>query len=67
MDLDDHTPHKFRALRDCPGGQRAGEVFETTAAMGDVLVKVGDAERVESDDEPKKSKAYKRRDLRAEE
>jgi hypothetical protein len=59
---------KFRALTECPQGQQPGEIFDATEDAGAVLESVGAAERVvESDDEPKKNRAYKRRDLKAEE
>jgi hypothetical protein len=59
---------KFRALKECPQGQRPGEIFDATEDAGAVLESVGAAERVvESDDAPTKDKTrYKRRDLRAE-
>lgn len=64
MDLDDHTLHTYRALTECPQGQQPGELFQATEAAGDVLVKVGCAERV--DPSEKKPKGYKRRDQVAE-
>jgi hypothetical protein len=67
MDLDDHTLHTFRALQETPQGQQPGEVFEATAAAGDVLVRIGAAERVEPESEPaskgKTKGKYRRRDL----
>jgi len=70
MALDDFTPRKFRALKDCPQGQEPGEVCEATKDAGAVLVSVGAAEPV-PDDTPlgkssHKRQPYKRRDLRAE-
>lgn len=69
MALDDFTPRKFRALKDCPQGQEPGEVFEATADAGAVLVSVGAAEAVPDTTpigKPAKRGVYKRRDLRAE-
>lgn len=65
MALDNFTPTRVRALKDCPQGQRPGDVFEVTADAADVLVSVGAVERVVEDDPPAKG-TYKRRDLRAE-
>ncbi len=67
MNLDDHTLYQYRALAECPQGQKPGEVFEATADVGHVLITVGCAEAVtDSSGKPKKAKGYKRRDQRAE-
>lgn len=64
---DDFTLHTYRALKECPQGQQPGETFKATRDAGDVLVSVGAAERVESDEPPKtRNPPYKRRDIRAE-
>jgi hypothetical protein len=68
MALDNFTPTLVRALQECPQGQQPGEVFEVTADVADILVKVEAAERV-PDDTPlgiPKRGTYKRRDLVAE-
>ena len=67
---------QLRAITDCPQGQQPGEIFEPdTDAMGEVLISVGAAERVEADDDtagvkakpkPKGKGTYNRRDLVAE-
>lgn len=62
MDLTDLSLHTYRALKDCPGGQRAGTIFQETEAIGDVLIAVGDVELV-ADEKP--SKGYNRRDMKA--
>jgi hypothetical protein len=60
---------KFIALKELPQGQQPGEVFETTEAMGDVLVSVGAAKRVEEEESsPPVAPArrrYQRRDMEA--
>jgi hypothetical protein len=68
MALDNFAPTRIRALRECPQGQQAGDVFEVTADVADILVKVGCAERLPDDYvEPKLERgSYRRRDLRAE-
>lgn len=70
MAFDDFTPRKFRALKECPQGQRPGEVFEATQDAGNVLIQFGVAEQVPDDTPlglPKAPRGvYKRRDLRAE-
>lgn len=66
--FDNFTPTKIRALKECPQGQQPGEVFEVTADVADVLVRVDAAERVPADTplgSPQKGR-YKRRDLVAE-
>ncbi len=72
MAEDDFTLHKFRALADCPQGQRAGDIFEATADAGAILVSFGVAERLP--DEPRSTEPvaaakgkYNRRDLSAKE
>lgn len=57
---------RYIALKDLPQGQQPGEVFETTEAMGDVLVLVGAAKRADEPDAPPLKRHYQRRDLRAE-
>lgn len=67
MAFDNFTIRKYRALQECPQGQRPGEIFEATEDAGDILVSVGAAERLPDDSvEPKKARgSYRRRDLRA--
>jgi hypothetical protein len=70
MALDNFTLHRYRAIGDTPDGKRDGEVFEATEDVGNVLLSVGNAERVPDDTplgkpQPKRG-VYKRRDLRAE-
>jgi hypothetical protein len=60
----------FIALKELPQGQQPGEVFDTTEAMGDVLVSVGAAKRVEEEEESSPPVAparrrYQRRDMEA--
>lgn len=58
---------RYRALEECPQGQRPREVFEATEDAGNILIGVGAAELV-PDDTPlgPEQKGYKRRDQRAE-
>ncbi len=53
---------KFIALKELPQGQQPGDEFDTTEAMGNVLVLVGAAKRADADDSPRR---YRRRDLQA--
>lgn len=54
---------KFIALKELPQGQQPGEEFEANEDVGNVLILVGAAKRVE-DEKPRGR--YQRRDLRAE-
>jgi len=54
---------KLIALRELPQGQQPGEEFETTDAMGEVLILTGSAKRVEDDAKPRRT--YNRRDMQA--
>lgn len=57
---------KFIALKELPQGQQPGEEFDTTEAMGDVLVLVGAAKRKDGDDDHKSKRGgYQRRDMQA--
>ncbi len=72
--LDDLSLHPYRALQVCPGGQRPGEVFQATRAVGETLMRAQLAEPVDELGDntstvgnfPKKPKGYKRRDQVAE-
>jgi hypothetical protein len=66
MPLDNFTLVKVRALKDCPQGQRPGDVFDLTSDAAAVLVSVGDVELVDDPTDTKIKGHYKRRDLRAE-
>lgn len=55
---------KFIALKELPQGQQPGEEFETTEAMGNVLILVGAAKRADDADPPRRS-GYQRRDRQA--
>lgn len=57
---------KFIALKELPQGQQPGEEFETTEAMGDVLVLVGAAKRADDESEKKSRSGYRRRDMQVE-
>jgi len=58
---------KYIALKELPQGQQPGEEFETTEAMGDVLILVGAAKLADDPDEkPRSRRGYQRRDLQAE-
>jgi hypothetical protein len=68
MAFDNFTPTRVRALQECPQGQQPGEVFEVTADVADILVRVEAVERVPNDTplgKPDARGTYKRRDLRA--
>ncbi len=54
---------QFIALQELAQGQQPGEVFETTEAMGAVLVLVGAARAVEPESPPRGR--YRRTDLQA--
>ena len=62
MALDNFTPTRVRALKDCPQGQRPGDEFIVTSDEADILIQWEFVERVT--DPPKGT--YKRRDLVAE-
>lgn len=66
MAFDNYTPTAVRALRECPQGQRPGQVFIVTADEAEALVLVGDVEIVQDDPPKDKRGPYKRRDQRAE-
>jgi hypothetical protein len=53
---------KYIALKELPQGQQPGEEFETTEAMGDVLILVGAAKRADTDGARRR---YQRKDLQA--
>ena len=55
---------KFIALKELPQGQQPGEEFDTTEAMGNVLILVGAAKRADDTETPRRQ--YRRRDLQAE-
>jgi hypothetical protein len=68
MAFDNFTPTRVRALQECPQGQQPGEVFEVTADVADILVRVEAVERVSNDTplgKPNPRGTYKRRDLRS--
>lgn len=68
MAFDNFTPTRVRALKECPQGQQPGEVFEVTADVADILVRVETAEIVPKDTplgKPAPRGVYARRDLRA--
>lgn len=57
----------YIALKDLPHGQKPGELFEQSEAIGNVLILAG-AARLATDDDIKQSKprrGYRRRDLTA--
>lgn len=56
----------FIALRELPQGQQAGDRFETTEAMGMVLVSIGAAKKADDPPDPESRRRYRRRDLEAE-
>jgi len=66
MPLDNFTPTKVRAIRECPQGQHPGEVFDVTADAAAILVSIGVAEYVHDDPAKPAKGHYKRRDLRSE-
>ncbi len=66
MDGGNYTPTHVRAIKDCPQGQRPGEVFTVTADVADILV-LHELVEIVPDTTPAPSKStYKRRDLTAE-
>jgi len=56
---------KYIALKELPQGQQPGEEFETTEAMGDVLILIG-AAKLADDDKGSRRGGYRRRDLQPE-
>lgn len=67
---------KFQALKECPQGQQAGDIFDATEDAGHVLELVGAAKRVDeptdeptaeptTSEAPQSRRRYRRNDLTA--